>query len=162
MKVHIGIWHDHIAMFMQEQYPTLLCLSLERNDRGCTRVFIAEGYGTTSSLNCVDADELMCYPYRVISPREENDGFTRCSLTPVYLNPHIRGWTVDLPPDHELPWPKCRTCNSYDASEELFIEVKKRVASAIAAGVRPPPPPAYIQAKFTPAMRMELFNYGRG
>src|SRR5690606_34299973 len=111
------------------------------------------------TLHCSEAEDFMDYPWVTRAPREQDDGFARCSLMDVRLVADGPGrLAARLPPDHEFPWPLARDCDSYLREEELMHECVVRRDFARSMGVRAPAPPAAITRMLTPAMRVALFG----
>ncbi len=157
MRVRLGIWHDEVAVFFDQDPGVALAVSLEPDTR---RLFVTEdeehGDRAHSDSAMRGRDE---FEWRVDAMGCEREGFSRCCLMDVDLVPTPNGgWTADLPQNHEMPWPHARDCVSYSRADELMRECVVRKASAVAAGVPMPPPPPPIQMELTPAMRLELFS----
>ena len=156
MKVRLGIWHNEVAVFFDHDPGVALAVSLEPDTR---RLFVTEDDEHGSRARLDTAPLVDGFVWRVDAMGCEREGFSRCCLMDVHLVPTPNGgWMADLPPNHMLPWPMARDCDSYSRAEELMRECVVRKASADEAGVRMPPPPAPIQRELTPAMRVALFS----
>ena len=162
MRARLGIWHNEIALFLRERGYDRIHLALEKMEDDTTRLVVdmLRDDARWPCLHDTDADERMDYPWEVRTSYEYDGTFTRCGLMDVtVIRPQYNSYWghVELPPDHLLPWPHLRDCDSYDSAEELFLEVEKRRLSAEGHGVRLSVPP-YIQIRLTPEMRIGLFN----
>lgn len=160
MRARLGIWHNEIALFLRERGYDRIHLALEKMEDDTTRL-VVDMLRDDARWPCLhDADLDMDYPWEVRTPYEYDGTFTRCGLMDVTVirsqyNSYL-GHVV-LPLDHLLPWPHLKDCDSYDSTEELFLEVEKRRLSAEAHGVRLSIP-AHIQTRLTPEMRVGLFG----
>lgn len=150
----LGIWHDRVSVQFIDKPEGTYCVEL---DREAGEVHIVQGINS-AVLGAADAEERFQYPWRIDDHATDRDGFARCSLMQMTLATVTNGYWGRLPPNHELPWPHARDCESYLQSEELMTECRTRAASAKAAGVPVPPPPAHITQALTREMRLELFQ----
>lgn len=154
MRVRLGIWHGEVAVFFARHLSEELLVELDPASREL-RVIRSPDGGLMHNDTAVEHTD---FPWRLDAYDCDREGFSRCCLMEVDLAEHANGWSAVLPPNHLLPWPKARDCESYLRSEELMRECAVRRDSADAAGVRMPPPPACIQGELTPAMRVALFS----
>lgn len=153
MKIRLGIWHDEVSVFFREDPRRGFRVELD----GQHRLLVLLPGDFSARLNSVGAEDIMDFPWRLDDRNCSRNGFSRCCLMEVDLQPDGNALVGPLLDNHDMPWPRARDCNTYLRAEELMLECLVRKNSAKAAGKPMPTPPAHVQVLMTPEMRVALF-----
>jgi len=162
VTVRLGIWHGQVSIGMSLEdaaaVETFLGSSTMRlelmGDRTVRLCADPEGRRFTSNGQAeVDGNEV-----GITGPRDPSVETARCCNHWVDMaeHPMLPVLQHKLMPDHMLPWPKVRDCQSYWPPEEIFKEIVVRRKSCLSSGGRWTTPPGAIVSHLTPDLRVRL------
>lgn len=168
LRAMLGIWHDRVSVGISEFDREALELEL-----GATRFQMVIGndrrlylYASGEAGNLFTGQGEAQQPGNEVNltcTREAGQIETsRCCNHWVIMLPGEflghQAYCLDLPLDHQLPWPKLRDCDSYWVPAEVMKEIVRRRRSALDAKHPVPTPPASFTKRLTAQQRTDLWR----
>lgn len=162
IDVCLGIWHDHVAVGMSvdtlAEAETYLRSSTFKLSLRSDRTLVLErgdGIAHRAGENQQLGYEFAVRGIREVETARCQNHWIRMLEDEALVHPF---YSFRLDPDHRMPWPRVRKCDSYWVPDEIFKEIVVRRRSCLAAKERWAMPPASITARLTPKHRLQLHD----